>query len=65
MNLEHMELSSAWRYVYLDTATNETLIVDELLTMEQMQHGRLRYKHSYKWYESESAVNGAKVGENV
>ena len=60
-----MELSSAWRYVYLDTATNETLIVDEMLTMEQMQRGRLRYKHSYKWYESESAVNGAKVGENV
>jgi len=28
-----------------------------------MQHGRLRYKHSYKWYES--AGNGEKVGENV
>ena len=63
--MEHMELSSAWRYVYLDTATNETLIVDAPLTLEEMQHGRLHYKHSYKWYESESAGNGAKVGENA
>ena len=61
--MEHMELSSAWKYVYLDTATNETLIVDAPLTLEQMQHGRLRYKHSYKWYESTG--NGAKVGENA
>ena len=61
--MEHVELSNAWRYVYLDTATNETLIVDAPLTLEEMQHGRLRYKHSYKWYES--AGNGEKVGENV
>ena len=61
--MEHMGLSGAWKYVYLDTATNETLIVDKLLTLEEMQHGRLRYKHAYKWYES--AGNGAKMGENT
>lgn len=61
--MEHMELSSAWRYVYQDIGTNETFITEEPLELSQMEGGRIRYKHSYKWYEK--SRGGEEMGQNA